>query len=356
MSHFRLLKDPDTYVAHDWDLLADEPARQYWLKHFEDGFAHSMRFAAEHHGREAEKRIRDATEAFSQAIEALRSNPTVLPSGKLDVLELDCLRDRTLREHELRDPYATAKSEANAAAAELYPPVVRKLHAMKDDAKWLHLVECTFAGNLFDMGSTGETPLAGGTPEDFLQAVENTKPRPWLVDHYDRLADNLLGAVPLKWGKAVVFIDNAGPDFILGVMPLVRELALHGTQIVLAANEGPALNDMTVDETIDVVEQLAAADPDLAALIRADMFMVVSTGATIPLLDLSDVADELNEAAEDADLVLLEGMGRAVETNFDAAFTVDSLQLALLKNHQIAARLGGEMYDCICKYKTVDSA
>ena len=46
-----------------------------------------------------------------------------------------------------------------------------------------------------------------------------------------------------------MFVDNAGRDLILGVMPLVREMALAGTMIVLAANELPSINDITVDET-----------------------------------------------------------------------------------------------------------
>ena len=174
------------------------------------------------------------------------------------------------------------------------------------------------------------------------------------MDDYDRLAEDLAPGPPTPWTKAIVLVDNAGTDFVLGVMPLARELALSGTQIVLAANELPALNDMTVDETINVVEQLAAADPDLAALIEAGMIEVVSSGNGIPLIDLASVSDELNEAAADADLVILEGMGRAVESNFNAPFKVDALHLAILKDAAVAKRLGGEMYDCICKYTPVE--
>ncbi len=46
-------------------------------------------------------------------------------------------------------------------------------------------------------------------------------------------------------------------------------------------------------------------------------------------------------------------MGRAVESNFDAEFTVDTLRLALLKDPEVARRIDGEMYDCICKYTPV---
>jgi type II pantothenate kinase len=138
-------------------------------------------------------------------------------------------------------------------------------------------------------------------------------------------------------------------------MPLVRELALAGTQIVLAANERPSLNDITTDEVIDVVEQLAGVDGDLAALIDGQMFEVVSTGSGIPLIDLSEVSDELNATAADADCVILEGMGRAVESNLDATFSVDCIRLAVLKDAVVAQRSGGELYDCVCKYTPVSA-
>ena len=136
-------------------------------------------------------------------------------------------------------------------------------------------------------------------------------------------------------------------------MPLAREMALCGTKIVLAANEIPSLNDITVNECIAIVQRLAALDSDLEALIGAGMFEVVSSGNDIPLIDLAAVSDELNEAAQGAELVVLVGMGRAIESNYDAAFTVDCLKLALLKDPLVAQRVGGELHDCVCKYEPV---
>ena len=55
-------------------------------------------------------------------------------------------------------------------------------------------------------------------------------------------------------------------------------------------------------------------------------------------------------------MFVLEGMGRAIESNFDAAFTVDCLQLALLKDPRVAAHIvGAELYDCVCKYTPVEA-
>ena len=352
MSHFCLLSDPENYVPHDWDLLADEPARRHWLDHFASHFTRTLEHARVQYGRSAAARIRTAGEEFQQAIDRLREAPDSLPGGRLDIVELDRLRSEVLRRNALDDPFGHIKARENASAAELYPEVVRTIHPMDAAEKWLHLVKCVFAGNIFDLGATATMHMAEESVE-FMELVEKTKPRPWLVDDYDRLAADLEAGPPMKWGRAVVFVDNAGSDFVLGLMPLVRELALGGTQVVLAANEHAALNDMTVEETIQVVGHLAGVDPDLAALIKAGMFEVVSTGNGIPMIDLSDVSDELNAAAGDADLVILEGMGRAVESNLDASFTVDAVHVAILKDEAVAARIGGSLYDCVCKYTPV---
>ena len=349
MSHFRLLKDPGNYSATDWDLLADEQARQHWLGHFGRQFDLTLTYAQARYGRAARGRIDAARAKFAQAIESLRADPTCLPGGTLTLIDLDRLRERIMNAHGLRDPFAPVKARQTEAAVELFAQVVRGTHAMDDEEKWLHLITGIFAGNVFDLGCMDTAELAEGDP-DFYAAVGEVRPRPWLIDDYDALAAELISGPPAPWAKAVIFVDNAGADFVLGVMPLARELALAGTQIVLAANEGPALNDITVGETVATVQTLAVDDPDLAALIQAGLFEVVSTGSGIPLLDLSDVSDELNAACEGADAVVLEGMGRAIESNLDAAFTVDCIRLALLKSPEVAARLGGEPYDCVCSY------
>jgi uncharacterized protein with ATP-grasp and redox domains len=349
MSHFRLLRDPASYVAHDWDLVADSSARKHWLDHFAQHFEVMLSHAATQYGRKAARSVAAAREQFAAALEKLRKDPASLPGGRLNIYELCRLRDTTLRTCGLADPFKAVKDRENASAAALYPTVVRKLHAMTGKERWLHLVKCVFAGNVFDLGSQATMHLAVERT-DFLAAVADRKARPWLIDDFDRLAEDLKAVPPAPWGKVLVFVDNAGSDFVLGVMPLARELALAGARIVLAANELPSLNDITADETAAVLAQLGAADDDLAALLEAEMFEVVSTGNGSPLIDLSEVSEELNEAAGDVELVVLVGMGRAVESNLDAHFTVSALHLALLKDAAVAKRVGGELFDCVCKY------
>jgi len=51
------------------------------------------------------------------------------------------------------------------------------------------------------------------------------------------------------------------------------------------------------------------------------------------------------------DLLVLEGMGRALHTNLTARFTCECLKVAVVKNRWLANRLGGEMFSVICQYE-----
>ena len=54
-----------------------------------------------------------------------------------------------------------------------------------------------------------------------------------------------------------------------------------------------------------------------------------SSGSDLPVIDLRRVSQRLASVSEDADLVILEGMGRAVETNLEAAFDCDALRIGM---------------------------
>ena len=354
MSHFCLLRDPDNYAPFDWDI-SDEPGgAEYCLELFSRHFVDTMGHAAHRYGRSANKRIEAAARDFTAAIDSIRQDPTSLSGGRISILALCRVREKALRDNGLPDPFSHIKDRENARALEVYPEIIRELRALDGPERWLRMMEGIFAGNIFDMGFPVTMNVSQESP-DFAAMLERVPLRPWLVDDFDRLIDHLPhSAAPTRWTKAMFFVDNAGSDFVLGMTPMVRELAREGVQVVLAANEVPSLNDVTADETAGLIDLLAADDADLAALAEAGMIQVVSTGNDVPLIDLSEVSDELNEAAADADLVVLEGMGRAIETNFNTPLTVDCIRLALLKDPRIAAHIGGEVFDCVCKYVEVE--
>ena len=53
----------------------------------------------------------------------------------------------------------------------------------------------------------------------------------------------------------------------------------------------------------------------------------------------------------EADLIVLEGMGRSVHTNCTAAFNCEALKVAVIKNQWLANRLGGDMFCVMFKYE-----
>lgn len=62
-----------------------------------------------------------------------------------------------------------------------------------------------------------------------------------------------------------------------------------------------------------------------------------------------DLANAMS--SEGVDLIVLEGMGRALHTNLEAKFTCECLKVAVIKNRWLATRLGGDMYSVLCKYE-----
>lgn len=55
--------------------------------------------------------------------------------------------------------------------------------------------------------------------------------------------------------RVLIFVDNAGADVVLGMIPLAREFLKFGCDVVLAGNSLPAINDITAKELEVVVSK-----------------------------------------------------------------------------------------------------
>ena len=75
---------------------------------------------------------------------------------------------------------------------------------------------------------------------------------------------------------------------------------------------------------------------------KSKRLFVIETGSASPCLDLSRINVALAELIETTgvDLIILEGMGRSIHTNYDASFKCDCLKAAVLKNEWLANRFG----------------
>ncbi len=347
---FCKLADPGAYVACAWDLTADLAARRHWMDFFKRhvrtilSLGHDAAVARGRPAKEVARCVEACSVEFDATFDALAADESC--AQRLTILALDARREALLSRHGFQDAFIDLKARENEKMLPLLPVVCSQIDALRGADQLRAIIEGVFAGNIFDMGAEATaSQFLGGDAPSFFQTRSRLSKRPWLIDDYDALERRLLHGP--AYTKAVYFIDNAGSDFLLGALPMIRWLAQRGTSIVLAANERPTLNDMTIHDVRAWWPRIVEIEPSFKDL----PIQHVSTGTGEPLIDLSKVSAELNRASQGADLIVLEGMGRGVESNIDARFSCDALNLAMLKDASIAARFGGKLYDVVCQYR-----
>jgi hypothetical protein len=106
-------------------------------------------------------------------------------------------------------------------------------------------------------------------------------------------------------------------------------------------NSLPASNDVAFDEARAHVALLASlpASP-LARAMAAGRLRLVESGTGSPGIDLRFVGRALNHAGRGAAWILLEGQGRAVETNWSTPFRCPVLRAAVVKDARVAREIG----------------
>uniref|UniRef100_A0A2K6QEJ3 4'-phosphopantetheine phosphatase n=1 Tax=Rhinopithecus roxellana TaxID=61622 RepID=A0A2K6QEJ3_RHIRO len=346
-----LLLDPPSYVPDTVDLTDDALARKYWLTCFEEALDGVVKraVASQPDSVDAAERAEKFRQKYWNKLQTLRQQPFAY--GTLTVRSLLDTREHCLNEFNFPDPYSKVKQRENGVALRCFPGVVRSLDTLGWEERQLALVKGLLAGNVFDWGAKAVSDVLESDPcFGFEEAKRKLQERPWLVDSYSEWLQRLKGP-PHKC--ALIFADNSGIDIILGVFPFVRELLLRGTEVILACNSGPALNDVTHSESLIVAERIAGMDPVVHSALREERLLLVQTGSSSPCLDLSRLDKGLAALVRErgADLVVIEGMGRAVHTNYHAALCCESLKLAVIKNAWLAERLGGRLFSVIFKYE-----
>lgn len=347
MPVFCKLQNPDDYRACDWDLYLDHEARAAWIDIFDDHTKSLLEHARGSFQPPTEAAMKAYADDFGGKLDRLRRWPDAY--GPLDIYSLCKLRADVMRKHDIGDPYDRVKHDENAAALKHLPGVLARLDEAADDRVVELLFRAVLAGNKFDLGAkeTTEQHARGGL--DFFQTLNELPARPWFVDNVDVIAARF-GRGACAYRKAIYFVDNAGADVVLGALPIARHLAAIGCNVVLAANDQPSLNDVTVVELDQLLASAAELDKQFAEHLRAGRIATTGTGCDCPLIDLADVSEACNRVAADCDLVILEGMGRAVETNYTTPFTCDAIHVAMIKNPHVAAHVGCRMFDLIVKF------
>uniref|UniRef100_A0A8C5J5Z8 4'-phosphopantetheine phosphatase n=1 Tax=Junco hyemalis TaxID=40217 RepID=A0A8C5J5Z8_JUNHY len=347
-----LLKDPSTYIPDTVDLTDDAMARKYWLTCFEealDGVA-KRAAASQPDSVDAQERAEKFRQKYWNKLQTLRQQPFAY--GTLTVRSLLDTREHCLNEFSFPDPYSKVKQKENGIALKCFQSVIESLDSLGWEERQFALVKGLLAGNVFDWGAKAVSDVLESEPQfGFEEAKSKLQERPWLEDSYSQWLERLKEGPPHKC--ALIFADNSGIDIILGVFPFVRELLSRGTEVILACNSGPALNDVTYSESLIVTERIAAMDPVIHSALRDEKLLLVQTGSSSPCLDLSRLDQGLAVLVRErqTDLVVIEGMGRAIHTNYYAVLRCESLKLAVIKNSWLADRLGGKIFSVIFKYE-----
>ncbi|XP_051932922.1 4'-phosphopantetheine phosphatase isoform X1 [Hippocampus zosterae] len=349
--NLHLLQDPSSYIPDTVDLTEDAPAREYWLDCFEEALDGVVKraVASQPDMAESVERAEKFRHKYRHKLQTLRHQPFAY--GSLTVRSLLDTREHCLNEFNFPDPYSKIKQKENDSALKYYQKAVRSLEELSWEQRQFALVRGVLAGNVFDWGAKAVSDVLDSDPEfGFEEAKRQLEERPWLVDSYDQWLQRLKGR-PHKC--ALFFVDNSGVDIILGVMPFVRELLSRGTEVVLASNSGPALNDVTNGELQILTERIAAMDPVIQAGLKDDRLTLIQSGSSSPCLDLSRLDKVLAMVVRErhTDLVIIEGMGRAIHTNYYATLSCESLKMAVIKNSWLADRLGGKLFSVVFKYE-----
>lgn len=295
---------------------------------------------------DAKVRAEKFAQRYGEILEDMKKDPES-HGGPPDCILLCRLREQVLRELGFRDIFKKVKDEENAKAISLFGSVVSLNDAIEDPVKRVeNLVRGILAGNIFDLGSAQLAEVFSKDGMSFLASCQNLVPRPWVIDDLETFK---LKWSKKSWKKAIIFVDNSGADIILGILPLARELLRRGTQVVLAANELPSINDVTYTELFEIISKLKDENGQLMG-VDISKLLIANSGNDLPVIDLTRVSQELAYLASDADLVLLEGMGRGIETNLYAQFKCDSIKIGMVKHSEVAQFLDGRLYDCVFKY------
>jgi len=277
----------------------------------------------------------------------------VLPGP--DCAQLCKVRDEALRQAGFRDPFRAVKLGDSERAIGGLRGVLAELDAAPSPQARAELVlRGALAGNIADLGAAASAERHGKR-EAFAEARRGLKLREWEGNRRGcGFAEAAAALARGHWGFSVIFVDNHGPDLVLGMMPLARELLRgHGgsARVLIGVNAAPSINDVTVED-LPVIERAVAECPELSDALRGGRLAVASTGSDLPVIDLARLAPAFVARAAGCDLVVLQGMGRGIETNLYAEFTCAALNLGLVKHPEVAQKLGGEIFDCVVHFRT----
>ncbi|GIL42264.1 hypothetical protein Vafri_272 [Volvox africanus] len=311
---FPLLENSATYEPNTLDINSDEEEKRWWINILREQIPVVMEkaSASEGGGELPQRRAQAFGRALGAHLDHLQSEPGCY--GALGLAELFALREECLREFGFTDVYRLDKQRENVAALAVLPDLLRDLDAENLPARLLSLVEGVLAANIFDWGSQACVALyRDGTILDIYRTARlKLSKRPWAVDNFDTFAARMMRDVADPAGdrkhqhtavegvevssrvvpapaphrppyrRVMMFVDNSGADVVLGMLPFARELLRLGCEVVLVANELPAINDITAPELRALLNAASDVCPIVKEAREAAIKVERATGGHVP--------------------------------------------------------------------------
>ncbi|MBN2363533.1 DUF89 family protein [candidate division WOR-3 bacterium] len=309
--------NPEDYWPGLWNLRNDPAAANHWS----EVFRLNTEFIA--NLIESIKNEKKADEYRKKMTNASRG---ILDGEYATVHGVTLTRQKVLDEIGVPDPFLSIKDKENEEAITL----LKSLRGAPEENRCFFslAVECLLAGNCFDMGNY-ETAVMWKKGELGFSYPKNPKNRD---DLFDKLSE-------LKNKSCVMLADNAGHDFTLGIVFLSKALARNGYKVAVAANSGPALNDVTFIECLTVSEKISAFDTEWKEFNDSGIIDFVETGCITPGIDLSAVDEKFDVEVSRTGVVIFTGQGRSIETTYNASLSKPVLRIAKIKDSFVASYL-----------------
>ncbi|XP_062563734.1 4'-phosphopantetheine phosphatase isoform X2 [Armigeres subalbatus] len=351
---FRLLQDVDNYCPDTLDLSLDSEAKAYWFKCFNRLVMKFEQQAAksQHADPTAVDRAAQFRTYYLDQLQQLQQDKSGLTPKPLSIRDLLELNETSLRRFGFDDPWKEQKRVENKASIKKLSSRLQYIDQIVDTrTKWTEIIKGVLAGNMFDWGAQAVAQILENDANFGLEeALDQIQKRPWLIDCLDQWLDRTQEPAHQC---ATIFTDNSGIDIVLGILPLVRQLLIQKTKVLLCANIKPALNDITYDELQDLIKQCCTKCAIINEAYEQGRLQIFGNEQNGPCLDFRLLTAELCDEILKSDLLIIVGMARALHTNLNAKFTCETLKLAVVKNEWLAKRLGGETFSVICKYENI---
>ena len=360
----------DTYNPHTFEYIPSSilsisegkentPSLEEWMQIFYNSIEYFAGMARKDDQVEnPEERAEVFASRYREKLDTLMKREYEDVRSQLNCLNLCRMREECLVEAGFSDIFVKIKHKENMESIKLLPSICKELDCISSsDTKnqlWETLIRNMCAANIFDLGSAHTANMYHENDFCFEASRNMLFPRPWAIDDVEKFCHRMMSHV---YNKAMMFVDNSGADVMLGMLPFARELLSQKVvkSVVIAANSHPSINDITYKELIDLLPTICEADAKLREHIESGRLKIIPSGSGLPVIDLASdaISDEVHKEAQDTDLLVLEGMGRSIETNLFADLRIDSLRIGMVKHREVASCLNCELMDCVVKFCTI---